>query len=267
MNDYRNNNDFFKSSSMQTQNNGMNNQFDDFDQEPYYDTSSGYGEVVMESSNQSKVVARAFLIMFVVLVISGITAIVTASSGTTLRILSESSILFYGALFFEIIIVVAAETALDRRNEKISAFLLLLYSVVNGFTLSVIFLAYDTTSIVVIFFIAATMFGTLGVIGSTIKKDLSTLGSVAIMLLVGIILVSFVNIFIGSAQLNLFLVMLGLAVFIGLTAYDFQKIKTMGAVASDKDVNSFAMFGALTLYLDFINLFLRLLKLFAKARD
>lgn len=217
------------------------------------------------TTNQQKVVSRSFLVMFAVLLVSGITALISA--GSIESIIRTNPELFVGALIAEVVVVIIANIAMKSRAEGLSAVMLLVYSVVNGFTLSIIFVVYELGSIVSIFFVAAAMFGVLGFIGSTTKKDLTVLGSLGIMLLVGIILASIINLFVGSTALDFGLTVLGLAVFIGLTMYDFQKIKQLGAYCSDNDVNSLAMFGALQLYLDFINIFLYLLKLFANKRN
>lgn len=245
-----------------------NSRVDDFynfsNTDNYYSNET-LTQPVANTTNQQKVLSRSFLIMFAVLVVSGITALISA--GYMEDILRESPGLFYGALIAELVVVVIANIAMSSKNEGLSAIMLFVYSVVNGFTLSVIFLAYDLGSIVSIFFIAAAMFGVLGLVGCTTKKDFSTLGAVGIMLLVGLILAGFVNIFVGSSALSFGITVLGLAVFIGLTLYDFQKIKSISAYCSDNEVNTLAMYGALQLYLDFINIFLKLLRLFASRRD
>lgn len=233
----------------------------------HYDSNTGTTAPVLEvqTTNQQKVVSRAYLIMFAVLMVSGLTALI--SSVSIENIIINNPGIFLGALIAELIVVIIANSAMRARNEGLSAVMLFLYSVINGFTLSVIFISYDLGSIVSIFFIAAAMFGTLAFIGSTTKKDLSVLGSLGIMLLIGILLATVVNVFVGSSTLDFGITVFGLAIFIGLTLYDSQKIKEMGAYCSDNEVNTFAMFGALQLYLDFINIFLYLLKLFARSRD
>lgn len=264
MNDYQNN-DYNNTSN-------RNRSVDSFygfsnENEPYYASNTNYTAPVLEvqTSNQQKVVSRAYLIMFAVLIVSGLTALISA--GIIEDVIRKNPGIFMGAIIAEFVVVVVANIAMGSKNETLSALMLLIYSVVNGFTLSVIFLAYDLGSIVSIFFVAAAMFGVLGLVGATTKKDLSALGAVGIMLLVGILLGSLVNMFLGSSSLDFGLTVLGLAVFVGLTLYDFQKIKRLGAYCSDDEVNTLAMFGALQLYLDFINIFLKLLRLFAKSRD
>ena len=266
MNDYQNNNSNYNNTS--TRNRGVDG-FYDFsnDNDSYYASNTGYTAPVLEiqTTNQQKVVSRAYLIMFAVLIVSGLTALI--SSTVIEDVILNNPGLLFGAIIAQVVVVIVANVALGNKKETLSALMLLVYSVVNGFTLSVIFLTYEIGSIFSIFFVAAAMFGVLGFIGATTKKDFSALGSVGIMLLVGIILASIVNIFIGSSTLDFGITVLGLAVFIGLTLYDFQKIKRLGAYCSDDEVNSLAMFGALQLYLDFVNLFLRLLRLFADRRN
>ena len=140
----------------------------------------------------------------------------------------------------------------------------------NGVTMSFIFLAYTATSIATTFFVTAGAFAGLALIGFFIKKDLSAFGKFFLFALIGIIIASIVNIFVGSSGLDLVISIGGVVVFAGLTAYDTQKIKEM-FLATGTEVNEqtqkLAVLGALTLYLDFINLFLYLLRFLGKARD
>ena len=266
MNNYNQNNSNYNSSVNDFYSFSNNDSYNNSYNQPYNGMNSTASLNPLDNTtNQQKVVSRSFAIMFAVLLISGITALISA--GSIEGIIRHNIGLFYGALIAEVVVVLIANAAMSCRNEGLSAIMLLVYSIVNGFTLSIVFVVYELGSIVSIFFIAAAMFGVLGFIGITTKKDLSVLGSVGIMLLTGIILASVVNMFAGSARLDFGLTVLGLAVFIGLTMYDFQKIKRLGATCSDRDVNTFAMFGALQLYLDFINIFLKLLRLFANRKN
>ncbi len=259
MNDYNNSN--YKNTSNY---NSSVNDFYSFSNDEKYYANETVSTPLVNTTNQQKVVSRSFLIMFAVLIVSGITALISA--GFIEDIIRRNSGLVVGALIAEVVVVIVANIAMSSRKEGLSAMMLLVYSVINGFTLSVIFLVYDLGSIVGIFFVSAAMFGALGFYGHTTKKDLSVLGSVGIMLLTGIILTTVVNLFVGSTTLDFALTAVGLATFIGLTMYDFQKIKRLGAMCSDEDVNTLAMFGALQLYLDFINIFLKLLRLFANSK-
>lgn len=212
------------------------------------------------------VLTRTYLYMFAVLVLSGIVAFTTYSSGLWLDILLNNTY-FYGLLFGELVVVLFSNYVMRKNLVAVSALMLLIYSVVNGMTLSVIFVAYEAESIVGIFFVAAVMFGALGIFGIITKKDLSTIGKIGYMGVVGAIVFSLANLLIfKSESLNMGIGVAVLALFIGITAYDTQKIKEMAAYSSSENKNTLAMMGALTLYLDFINIFLRLLQLFGKKK-
>jgi FtsH-binding integral membrane protein len=141
----------------------------------------------------------------------------------------------------------------------------LVYSLLNGFTLSVIFLVYTQTSIVMAFATAAGMFGAMSIYGMATKRDLTSIGSFFFMGLIGIVICMFVNLFLRSSGLSFVISLLGVIIFLGLTAWDTQKLKAM-ATATGPQQESFAVIGALRLYLDFINLFLFLLRLFGGRR-
>ncbi|MBW4768147.1 Bax inhibitor-1/YccA family protein, partial [Prevotella nanceiensis] len=138
--------------------------------------------------------------------------------------------------------------------------------ILNGVTMSFIFLVYTTSSIANVFFITAGTFGAMSLIGYTTKRDLSKMGQLLMMALVGLIIASFANILMKSDTLSLIISYVGVVVFVGLTAWDTQKIKRMLAQADDisEDAQKIALLGALTLYLDFVNLFLYLLRLLGK---
>ena len=144
----------------------------------------------------------------------------------------------------------------------------ILYSVVNGATMSFIFLLYEMTSIATVFFITAGTFGAMAVVGYTTKKDLTSMGRILFMGLIGLVIASLVNIFLKSSGMTLVLSYVGVIIFVGLTAWDSQKIKHMLMQAPDvsEGTQKLALLGALTLYLDFINLFIYLLRIFGKRR-
>ncbi|OGR22993.1 MAG: hypothetical protein A2277_11790 [Desulfobacterales bacterium RIFOXYA12_FULL_46_15] len=178
-----------------------------------------------------------------------------------------------------LIVLVIAELGfvffLSARIQKIEAStataLFAVYSVLNGITLSFIFLAYTATSIVSTFIICAITFLGCSVYGMITKKDLTSLGGFMMMGLMGIIIASVVNIFLQSSGMQMIISYVGVIVFIGLTAYDTQKLKSMAVTipdnASGAMIRKGAIMGALTLYLDFINLFIMLLRIFGNSRD
>jgi len=173
---------------------------------------------------------------------------------------------FWILFIVEIAIVLAGNWAVQKNNAVLAAVLYTVYSFVTGMTLSIIFLAYTGESIVSVFFITAAMFASMAVVGLVTKKDLTGIGSICFMGLIGIIIAGLVNMFIRSSVFDLIVSVIGVVIFVGLTAYDVQKIKRMAAYSTDLTENSLALFGAFQLYLDFINLFLRLLRIMGKKR-
>ena len=142
----------------------------------------------------------------------------------------------------------------------------ILYSVINGALLSYIFLAYTASSIATVFFITAGTFGVMALIGYTTKTDLSSMGKILFMALIGMIIATVVNLFVKSDGLTTILSYVGVLIFVGLTAYDTQKIKNMLLEAPDagEGAQKVALLGALSLYLDFVNLFIYLLRIFGR---
>ena len=172
-------------------------------------------------------------------------------------------------LIAEIGLVFAISGMINRLSGSTATTLFMLYSVLNGCTFSIYFLYYTSSSIASVFFITAGMFSALAVYGYTTKRNLSGLGSFLFMGLIGIVIASLVNIFLQSAPLMWAITYIGVFVFAGLTAYDTQKLKEFGVNLSQNDQNMFRRYvilGALTLYLDFINLFIMLLRIFADRR-
>jgi FtsH-binding integral membrane protein len=177
---------------------------------------------------------------------------------------------FYGVLFGELAVVFGLSAAHNRLSAATATLGFLFYAMLNGVTFSVIFLSYQVGSIGQVFLLTAGMFGGLAVFGSVTKKNLSGVGTFMLMGLFGIIILSLVNIFTKSDSLNFAISFAAIIIFSGLTAYDAQKIKTMALGFGDgisEDERKGAVFGALALYLDFINLFLSLLRIFGRRRN
>lgn len=237
--------------------NGYYGQDDNFDTPYVVDTT--YFE---NTARSAKALASSFFLMAIALVVSAVTAIVVASSSI---IASQSfTTLFYVAIFSEFIIVFAANSALRKDNASLAGMLFFVYSICTGFTFSIIFCVYDPMSIVMIFFTTAVMFAAIAIFATVTKKDLTVLGTIGYMGLIGIILVSIIYMIAGSSEPAI-VTAIGLALFIGITAYDVQKIKSIAN--SGASMGTIAVFGALTLYLDFINIFLKLIRLFGRSRD
>jgi len=203
--------------------------------------------------------------MFLGLVLTGITSLVTLF--TPLNVILSNRILFYGVLISEFVLVLVLSSRIMKQSYKQAAFWFVIYSLLNGITLSVIFYRYPVTSIILSFFIAAGFFGFMSVYGIATKADLSSWGNLLFMGLIGIIIAMIANVFIGSSQFDYIISFIGVAIFLGLTAYDNQKIKKMYNYyrGTDKEKN-IAVAGALMLYLDLINMFLFILRILGRKR-
>ena len=177
--------------------------------------------------------------------------------------------MFWGLIIAELALVFAVSGAINRLSLATATLLFVLYSVVNGATLSVIFLAYSMPAIIQTFFITAGTFGVMALVGYTTKTDLTSLGKLLFMALIGLVIATVVNMFVGSTGFDYILSYVGVLIFVGLTAYDTQKIKQMCMQAPDagEHMQKLALLGALSLYLDFINLFLYLLRIFGNNKD
>lgn len=212
---------------------------------------------------------KVYIWMTLALVITGFTAWGVASNPGLIYSIVTNRILFWGLVIAELALVWIISGAINRLSLTTATLLFVLYSIINGTTLSVIFLAYTLTSIANVFFITAGTFAVMAFIGYTTKTDLTSLGKILFMALIGLILATIVNIFMGSSMLNMIVSYAGVVIFVGLTAYDSQKIKNMLYEADNMDdsAQKIALLGSLTLYLDFINLFLYLLRIFGNNRD
>lgn len=212
---------------------------------------------------------KVYVWMTLALVITGLTAYGIANSPGLFYAIVSNHFLFWGLVIGEFALVLGINSAIHRLSITTATLLFILYSVVNGATLSVIFMVYALTSIANVFFITAGTFAVMAFIGYTTRKDLTSLGRMLFMGLIGIIIATVVNIFLGSSMLNMIVSYAGILVFIGLTAYDSQKIKRLlyTADSTDESAQKIALLGSLTLYLDFINLFLMLLRIFGGNRN
>lgn len=202
--------------------------------------------------------------MTLALVITAFVAMYVAKSYTLLAAIAQNSLLFWGLLIAEIGVVWYLSARINSISFTKATVLFILYSILNGVTLSFIFAIYTAASIASTFFITAGTFAVMAIFGYVTKKDLSKIGNICIMALIGIIIASLVNLFLKSAMMDVVISYIGVLLFVGLTAYDTQKIKRLLS-ADDMEVNEttqkIALLGAMTLYLDFINLFLYLLRL------
>ena len=238
-------------------------------QENWYDVDSLRNKDYAMSTAFPALMRKVFVWMTLALAITGLTAYGVATSPALLSLIFSSKVTFFGLIIAEFALVFAISGAINRLSLSTATLLFILYSVINGATLSSIFFAFSVATIGKVFFITAGTFGAMALVGYTTKTDLTSMGKLLFMALLGIIIASVVNIFVASSGLDLILSYVGVLVFVGLTAYDTQKIKQMCQSAPDagESTQKLALIGALSLYLDFINLFLYLLRIFGNNRD
>jgi FtsH-binding integral membrane protein len=212
---------------------------------------------------------KVYVWMTLALVLTAVTAFGVASSPRLMVAIFSNSWIMWGLIIAELALVFTVSGAINRLSLTTATLLFVLYSVLNGATLSVIFVVYAPMVIAKVFFITAGTFGAMAAIGYFTKADLSKLGKLLIMALIGLIIATVVNIFIKSSSFDLILSYIGVLIFVGLTAYDSQKIKQMLAMQEDmgEGAQKLALMGALSLYLDFINLFLYLLRIFGRSSN
>lgn len=235
----------------------------------WLDTESLQGRDFAMSTAFSALMRKVFIWMALALVITGVTAYGVATTPSLLIAIVTNKALFWGLIIAELALVFAVSGAINRLSLATATLLFVLYSVVNGATLSVIFLAYSMPAIIQTFFITAGTFGVMALVGYTTKTDLTSLGKLLFMALIGLVIATVVNMFVGSIGFDYILSYVGVLIFVGLTAYDTQKIKQMCMQAPDagEHMQKLALLGALSLYLDFINLFLYLLRIFGNNKD
>lgn len=212
---------------------------------------------------------KVYTWMTLAMLITGITAYGVATSPTIFSIIFGSKFVFFGLIIAELALVFGISGMINRISLSTATLLFILYSFINGAVMSSIFLIYTASSITQVFFITAATFAVMAFIGYTTKTDLTSLGKLLLMALIGLIIASVVNIFVGSTGLETIISYVGVLIFVGLTAYDSQKIKEMLATQeyADEGAQKLALVGALSLYLDFINLFLYLLRILGSRRN
>lgn len=233
-------------------------------QDPVY--QEPYQSSLSDRTSVSEVVTGAFMYMFIALLVTGITGVLIASSETALRLVFSSSATFIGVIVLELVVAFAARAAMNKNSVVLSAVLFFAYAFLNGVTFSVIFIAYTKSTINRAFLITAVMFGVMAFIGKVTDVDLTKLGNILLIGLVGVIVASLINIFIGSTMLELGITVIAIVIFLGLTAYDMQKIQRIAAEGYGMSPAVVSLWGAMELYLDFINLFLRVLQLMGRKK-
>ena len=228
----------------------------------------------LQMNEQSGTTARTFIAnvfswMFVALAITAATSWYFAESGMVNYLFSSTGITILGwiVMLSPIGFVFAISAGLQRFSAYTMTLLFVIYSIITGASLSFILLIYTHSSIALTFVSASVMFGVMAVAGYTTKTDLTKMGSILIMGLVGIIIATLINAFMQSSQMAFIISILGVVIFTGLTAWDVQKIKKIGEQSYDEEMTKkLTIYGALTIYLDFINLFLFLLRFMGNRR-
>ena len=208
---------------------------------------------------------KVYTWMTLALAITAGAAYYVAESGLVYSLFNSG--LIWGLIIAELVLVIALSAAIRKLSLTVATIMFVIYSLINGVTLSSIFVAYEIKTIGTVFLITAATFGAMAVLGYTTKKDLSGMGRFMLIALIGVIIATLVNIFfLKSAGFDLLLSYAGVLIFAGLTAYDTQKIKEMcnSFEYADASAQKLALLGALSLYLDFINLFIYLLRIFGR---
>lgn len=237
----------------------------------YRDLSTAYSrEQQLEAAAAFPVLMRkVYLWMTFALIITALTAYYVATSETLLMAILTNNALFWGLIIVEFALVFGISAAINKISLTMATLLFVLYSAVNGATLSFILMLYTASSVVSVFLITAGTFAAMAAYGYFTKTDLMSWGKYLVMALIGLIIATIVNIFTQSSGFQMLLNYAGVLIFVGLTAYDSQKIKLMLLQATDtgEGAQKIALLGALSLYLDFINLFIYLLRIFGTRRD
>lgn len=227
---------------------------------------------VIQSVNTAyrTLMGKVYLWMTLALAITGLTSLYVASSPGLVQSIFASRGTFWLLVIAELALVFILSARIMKMSFSTAGIMFALYSVLNGVTMSFIFIAYTSTSIATAFFVTAGMFAAMSFIGFVTKKDLSSFGSFFTMALIGLIIASVVNIFLNSSVMYWIITYVGVLLFVGLTAYDTQKIKQMLIEYGDEvndSTQKLALIGSLSLYLDFINLFLYILRLFGNNKE
>ena len=232
----------------------------DYNYNPY----NGGGQAL--AAMTSSVMKRGYVKRTLGLLVTAFTAVYCAST-SFINFYITHSWLMWLLIIAEFGIVIGLSGAIRRMSSAAASALFYLFAVINGMMFSTLFLAYSPTAMVKTFFITAGTFGAMSVYGYFTSRDLSRIGSFLFMALIGLIIASLVNIFLHSSGLDWIISIAGVFIFVGLTAWDTQQVKNMAQLAGPEQAGRLATLGALTLYLDFINLFLYLLRFFGGSRD
>jgi uncharacterized protein len=219
------------------------------------------------AERQRTFITQVYLWMSTALAVTALVALVVSRSETILSMIMASQGVFIGLLIVELLMVMGLTALIGRMSSSTATLVFLFYAALNGVTFAVILLAFTAVSVATTFFVTAGTFGLMSIVGYTTKRDLSGIGGLLSMALIGLIIATVVNMFLASTMLDWLVTYAGIAIFVGLTAYDTQKLKAMSEAGLDSEAGRKAsVLGALALYLDFVNLFLMLLRIFGRRR-
>ena len=232
-----------------------------------FGTSQPQSSVVVNEDVARSFIVKVYGWMTLALVITGLVAVATAMNPDFMEAIAGSGAFLF-IVIAQLVVVIVLSAVVQKLSPGVATGLFILYSALTGLTFSMLFAIYTATSIGQVFIITAGTFGLVSAYGYITRRDLTSIGNLAFMALIGLILASLVNIFLASSMLDFILSILGVIIFVGLIAFDTQRIKRMAmSIGEDGAVQrKAAVVGALALYLDFINLFLRLLNLFGRRR-
>lgn len=216
--------------------------------------------------SQTLLIRKVYVWMCAALLITGVTAYRVSGSEELLRMIFSSKLSFFGIIIAQFALVWFLTSRIKTLSFSTATILFAVYSVLMGVTMSCIFLAYTQSSIASTFLITAGTFAVMSIYGFTTKRDLTSIGGLLVMALIGLIIASLVNYFLKSSMFDLVISCIGVLIFVGLTAYDTQKIKALINQENTEENQKMAIIGSLMLYLDFINLFLFLLRIFGRRR-
>lgn len=229
------------------------------------------GRVIDLSGSFSVLMRNVYMWMFFGLLMTAFTSLLLMRNVGLMYSIAANPVLFWGLIIAEFVLVLILSARIHKMSFLTAGIMFAAYAILNGVNMSFIVAMYTAESVAQVFFITAGTFGGMCLLGYVTKKDLSTMGRTLYMLLIGLIIATVVNIFLKSSGFAMILNYVGVIIFVGLTAYDTQKIKNMLQEASVMGVsdqtNKLALLGSLTLYLDFINLFIYLLRIFGSRRD
>lgn len=234
-----------------------------------YENYSSSQQQFEQQEGLNAYISNVFVKMFLGLLVTAAAAIFTAANQTMLNLVYGSPVMMFVLIIAELVIVFSLSARINKISYASAKVMFYAYAVINGITLSSIFLVYNLGTVYTAFITASLSFGIMAIYGMVTKKDLTRIGNVMMMLLIGVIVASFINIFLKSSGFDLLISFTAVILFVGLVAFDTQKIKSY-YYASSGDFQmqkKIGIIGALSLYLDFINIFLYILRIFANKKD